>query len=156
MTIMLYSFIFIIQILLSIFLYHNNLNKIFVCIGYTIFSILVLSYSLTIFKDPGIPKLKYNFLSKDKQISLRSNNLNDGYLTCKVCNVYVPQETKIGHCLTCKICIIGYDHHCGWSSKCIGKGNILYFWIFFATIVLFIIYNFVCIICIHTSDFFKN
>lgn len=27
------------------------------------------------------------------------------------------------HCHECEICVQGYDHHCPWIGKCIGKGN---------------------------------
>ena len=155
MTIILYLIIIVIQSSLSIFLYHNDLRGIFAYIGYSIFAVLIISYTLTIFKNPGIPGRKANYLSKDKQKSLRSSRISDGYLTCKVCNVYVTQNIKIGHCLSCKICIVGYDHHCGWSSKCIGSGNLFYFWIFFISFILFIIYNFICVLCYNISDYFR-
>jgi hypothetical protein len=36
------------------------------------------------------------------------------------------------------ITIIGYDHHCPWTSKCVGSGNLKSFYIFVAfTMVLF-------------------
>lgn len=35
---------------------------------------------------------------------------------------------------------VGYDHHCPWTSKCIGKGNLLFFRMFLGTTVLLIIY----------------
>lgn len=32
------------------------------------------------------------------------------------------------HCEDCDVCIEDYDHHCVFFSKCIGGGNLTYFW----------------------------
>ena len=37
------------------------------------------------------------------------------------------------HCFECEVCIEGYDHHCPWVTKCIGKGNIKFFYVFVAS-----------------------
>ena len=34
------------------------------------------------------------------------------------------------HCDYCNVCVEELDHHCPWSSKCIGRGNICAFNIF--------------------------
>ena len=44
--------------------------------------------------------------------------------------------TKMIHCRYCNVCIKGYDHHCPWISKCVGKNNISRFY-FFASFSLF-------------------
>lgn len=33
--------------------------------------------------------------------------------------------------------IIGYDHHCPWTSKCIGEGNLKGFYVFVISTMLF-------------------
>jgi len=45
---------------------------------------------------------------------------------CHVCNL-VPPEGSF-HCDECQVCIEGYDHHCPWTSKCIGKKNVMDFY----------------------------
>lgn len=113
----------------------------------SLFSIWFLSFLITIFKNPGIPS-KDNYLSKEKRETIESTANEDGYLSCNICNVAVKNDIKISHCLTCNICIYGkinykkgYDHHCGWSSKCIGEGNIFSFQIFLiSTFILFCYY----------------
>ena len=46
---------------------------------------------------------------------------------CEKCNVVMDNSKRIVHCEECNICIMGYDHHCPWSSKCIGKNNLSMF-----------------------------
>lgn len=43
--------------------------------------------------------------------------------------------------MDCRVCIEGYDHHCPWTGKCVGKGNVRYFyaWLFF--LVLAFVYE---------------
>jgi hypothetical protein len=39
----------------------------------------------------------------------------------------MPKDVDVVHCYDCDICIKGHDHHCPWTGKCIGEGNIQYF-----------------------------
>jgi hypothetical protein len=39
----------------------------------------------------------------------------------------------VEHCWDCDVCIEGLDHHCPWTSKCIGKGNLVTFYVFVTT-----------------------
>ena len=32
------------------------------------------------------------------------------------------------HCEDCQVCVDGHDHHCVFFSKCIGKGNLYFFY----------------------------
>lgn len=47
------------------------------------------------------------------------------------------------HCADCDVCVTEYDHHCPWTSKCIGGGNIVRFYIFLGMVPVFLIYVFV-------------
>lgn len=38
------------------------------------------------------------------------------------------------HCKYCDVCIRNYDHHCPWTSKCIGGSNIRRFYFFVSNI----------------------
>lgn len=40
------------------------------------------------------------------------------------------KERKTEHCGDCDVCIEGFDHHCPWVSKCIGKENLCAFYTF--------------------------
>ena len=56
------------------------------------------------------------------------NHALSGFTTCSVC--LVSRERGTAHCYDCSRCVLALDHHCPWSSKCIGKGNIRPFGIF--------------------------
>lgn len=51
-----------------------------------------------------------------------------GFTTCSVC--HVQRERGAAHCYDCARCVLELDHHCPYSSKCIGKGNIKAFGVF--------------------------
>eukprot|EP00397_Hematodinium_sp_SG-2012_P039792 GEMP01043504.1.p2 GENE.GEMP01043504.1~~GEMP01043504.1.p2 ORF type:complete len:124 (+),score=12.63 GEMP01043504.1:113-484(+) len=50
---------------------------------------------------------------------------------CTICDITQPNGSL--HCEYCNVCVEGYDHHCPWTSKCIGKKNLQDFHIFLAT-----------------------
>ncbi len=62
---------------------------------------------------------------------------------CNICRV-VYREGVDGteHCTDCGFCVEGLDHHCPWSSKCIGNGNLNAFKCFLATTISLMIYLF--------------
>jgi len=41
---------------------------------------------------------------------------------CNKCKYHKTEADY--HCPLCDVCVIGYDHHCVFFSKCIAKGNI--------------------------------
>ncbi len=70
--------------------------------------------------NPGLPK-------KDMQNDSFLNNEPDRYERCNLCNFIIDNTKGYKHCEICEICCEGYDHHCPWTSKCVGRGNIYYF-----------------------------
>ncbi len=44
---------------------------------------------------------------------------------CLSCRV--QKRPDYYHCYDCDVCVAGYDHHCPWTGKCIGEGNIRLF-----------------------------
>lgn len=57
---------------------------------------------------------------------------------CDVCGLTPPAGSH--HCEDCEVCIEGYDHHCPWTSKCIGKGNVCEFYTWLFTGLLSMVY----------------
>jgi hypothetical protein len=57
---------------------------------------------------------------------------------CDHCESFRPPKSV--HCSVCQVCIAGYDHHCPWTGKCVGIGNIIYFRIFMASLLLLFLY----------------
>ena len=90
-------------------------------VGVIIYLIFYLSYTYTFLINPGYPK---------HEVDTRRKEHKDNYGYCNSCNIWVNQENNTVHCDICDICIEGFDHHCVWTSKCIGKNNICSFYIF--------------------------
>ena len=88
------------------------------------FIIHSFSHLYTILINPGIPSRKYysNFYDENRK---RDYNL----MECKKCNIIVPKELNVSHCYNCDVCVLEFDHHSYWMGKCIGKNNIISFYI---------------------------
>lgn len=83
-----------------------KLHIVFRIIGVVIYSVWLICYLITSLKNPGIPTFE-NYLDNKKRVYIEESESDVGYLTCSICNVYVKKDTQIGHCLSCKICILG-------------------------------------------------
>ena len=115
----------------------NILFRFFIYIGIIIFLIQATSYLITILIDPGIP-------SKDLWLENYKHLDEIGtYRICNVCKIIMRNEDKTDHCDECNICIIGADHHCPWTSKCVGANNKNIFYIFVFSTFILLIY-FIC------------
>lgn len=102
--------------------------------------LLTCSYSLCALLDPGVA---VDGLSLDHSIEDLENKMKD-LRFCGKCGVLRATETY--HCDDCDVCIEGYDHHCPFTGKCIGKGNILCFQTFLASILMTMVFAFVWIV----------
>ena len=89
-------------------------------IGIILNIIQLLFFILASIKNPGLPK-------KSLQNELLLYNEPDRYIRCQKCFFIIDQTKNYRHCDDCGCCCEGYDHHCPWTSKCVGKGNIFYF-----------------------------
>ena len=103
------------------------------------FLLYIISHSLSIFLNPGIPSFEYN--NEIKQ-GLKSKNLNElDCSKCKICKLHYKLIDRIGHCEKCEICYFGYDHHCMWIGHCIAKNNNMFFILLILSLFIFI---FIC------------
>ena len=58
----------------------------------------------------------------------------NGFTACGTCHVLRERGTL--HCYDCARCVRELDHHCPWSGKCIGKGNLTAFKTFLGALLL--------------------
>ena len=89
-----------------------------------------MSYMMVSLKNPGI-------IISPWEIELEETE-NQEKLMCRKCNV----EAEIGsfHCEDCEVCIRKHDHHCPITGKCVGEGNVRWFYAFLTSTVLGIAY----------------
>ena len=132
-------FLFVLIVIISIssafffgVIYRESTNL--TVIGFIILSINVLLYSLTAIVNPGIPDR--NMQKYEIPISERKETLE----YCAKCNIVRKAGSRTYHCADCDVCVEGYDHHCPWTGKCIGKGNVIYFYLFLLTTIVLLVY----------------
>ena len=59
-----------------------------------------------------------------------------------MCKIIKTKDMQ--HCLVCKRCVSGFDHHCFWLNRCINSNNRKYFAVF----VLFLLISLTALISI--------
>ena len=115
--------------------FYKYLFFIFYYLGIIIYILFIFTHLFTSFCNPGIPPQKY-FL---ENFNINQSEMQD-YAICKKCKIIMDLDKGTEHCIDCDICIIGNDHHCQWTSKCIGKNNLLIFKIFLKFGIIHICY----------------
>ena len=90
-----------------------------------------LSYSYTSLINPGYPR---------NNNGRKTGNPREEYYFCDECHFYVKRSTNASHCYDCGICIEEQDHHCPWTSHCVGKNNIITFYIFIVSTLFSLCY----------------
>ena len=114
--------------------YSNNLTF----IGYIfIVCIIIAFYYTTFLINPGL------ILKKQR------DELNQNY--CSNCRIYYNSNSKVSHCRFCNVCIEGFDHHCVWVGKCIGKNNLKTFYGLLFSVLFFYVYIIVAFSIIYFS-----
>ena len=106
-----------------------------------IFLIYTISFIILFLKNPGIPNREYY----KKNFKLNSDEKKN-YRKCSKCNIIIPKSLKVVHCERCEICIKNQDHHCPWTSKCVGENNITLFNIFTSSLFIFLMALFISLI----------
>jgi hypothetical protein len=104
-------------------------------VGIIIYLIQTITYIYTFLKNPGLPKI--NSEEDMLKTNLKSKR---GIRFCAQCNVFLNMDEGVKHCKDCDVCIEGFDHHCPWTSKCVGKGNIIAFNLFVMTTGIYLAY----------------
>ena len=115
--------------------FYKYMFFIFFYLGIIIYMLFIFTHLYTSFCNPGIPPQKYfleNFNMSQSEIQ--------NYVICKKCRIIMDLDKGTEHCVDCDICVIGNDHHCQWTSKCIGKNNLLIFRIFIRFCIIHIGY----------------
>ncbi|KAJ1432913.1 DHHC palmitoyltransferase-domain-containing protein [Ochromonadaceae sp. CCMP2298] len=87
---------------------------------------LLLAYSLTNlwltgFIEPGIIPRRPLHLTA----AVPAGESPEGWRYCTPCNVMAPPRSK--HCNACQNCVLDFDHHCPYTSTCVGRRNRRYF-----------------------------
>jgi len=129
----------IITALCSFMLYSMRQTKhpVLLGIGIVLLILFIASYACTALKCPGFPDRD---LSKYSREFIEELVKSGSPRFCPRCKIVKSIWKKTVHCSLCDVCIEGYDHHCVWTSKCIGHGNILPFGIFNVSVLILIIY----------------
>ena len=145
--------LFIINIAFDIFiltLIWSNSYYIIKLMSLIITIIQLFSYLITSIINPGLPKSKYQYYA--------TNTHKGNYTQCQRCNLWINASKKTLHCNECNCCVEGYDHHCPWTTKCVGSKNILLFYIMVVSVFILIAYFFFSLLMmtIYISNNVKN
>ena len=107
------------------YFFRKYLNQIILLLGIILYILFVIFHLITSLINPGLPTKEY-FLENFNMENTKIKN----YVICKKCKVIMDLDKGTEHCVDCDICVMGNDHHCQWTSKCIGKNNLILFKIF--------------------------
>jgi len=128
--------LFIVTVCSLFFIYVAADHLLIIFIGVVLLFAQVGSYMTTALINPGIPDR-----NKDSYDELYIQRIkNDHHKYCHLCETVLTPNTETVHCEDCGVCVEGYDHHCPWTSKCIGKGNIKYFYTFIGMTMALAVY----------------
>jgi hypothetical protein len=93
-----------------------------------------LSYLIVAISNPGI-------VTQEPPAQMDEENLvgETGWQRkCMICKIV--QKPGVRHCSECDVCVKDFDHHCPWTSKCIGGENKMRFYAFLGCVPIYFIY----------------
>ena len=103
------------------------------------FLILIIIFfiiSVLIFvKDPGLVQFNHQE-PMASQLPKYSHEFQ-----CLHCRSLKSEKSR--HCRDCNICVRGWDHHCGFLGRCIGKNNLALFYVYVCLTPLYVIALFI-------------
>ena len=124
---------------LFFFGFWKKINLFLKIAGIFSFSLYFISYTGTFLLNPGYPERDENSLLGIPRIKFKY---------CNKCKIWERVDRKISHCNDCGVCVEGYDHHCHWTGKCIGRKTIFLFNTFLYSILIIILFFLLVIIYI--------
>ena len=116
-------------------IFYGYMNIVIIKFGILVYILFILLHLITSLINPGIPPKKY-FL---ENFNMNQSDIHN-YVICRRCKIIMDLDKGTEHCIDCDICVMGNDHHCQWTSKCIGKNNLLLFKCFIRIILFHICY----------------
>ena len=129
----------------GLFLYIHFLNLVTPTISNLylfVFLLTILMYCVAILTNPGIIPKKRGLEIEDRSPYV-----------CLKC--FSLKNQKAFHCEDCDVCIEGFDHHCIFMGKCVGKNNFAIFSLFSISIPVFFFAT-VILACIATGHSIKS
>lgn len=118
-TAFLYPVLAIIILIMAGVLFRLIIIKSYLPLSQVIFVLLIscilFVYTLAVLINPGVVMNKIHSFENSKE--------------CYHCNTFTNDTVGVRHCDICNVCVEGYDHHCLWIGKCVGKGNKFLFYL---------------------------
>ncbi len=128
---------------LFLFLIHKSATL--TAIGVVLLLFVAVTYTYTAIMNPGMPNRD---LSQYNPEYIESLIKEKSFLYCFKCNVVKNLRVLTMHCEFCDVCVEGYDHHCPWTGKCIGRGNIIPFNMFIGGFLALMIYGILSVVMV--------
>lgn len=133
-----FSSIVTVGVILFLYTFWEYLHIFFKVMGIICYSTFIVSYTYTFLINPGYPK---------HDLDSRTGEPRSKYRFCAECKMWINIDKQTNHCFDCNVCIEGYDHHCPWVSKCIGRRNLNSFYVF----IISTLCTFAYIVCAITN-----